>query len=286
MPELPASKRIGPGDTNSVRHTTVFKDGRHTFRISALVSHDDHCKNGHNTFSITADLDRWIANVGDEGRLIHGRWRNEGGGCLHDEIAKHIPALEPYLKWHLTSTDGPMHYIENTLFQAGDKDCWGKRKGEPKQWEYKIKVGNDPVLHTLDRPFVKWLMAEYTAGARIFDAVEVPHKDTPGESYKFAPKYTFKGYRADRCEWYQCPFETLDEAKQWASAINFGMLEFHKIAVAWGEGSEPDLEAARRSAVWPNATLAELRSKDTLEARLPALMAEFKAAVESLRLVY
>lgn len=279
MTELPTSRRFKVG--NEKRHEVFFTEDGRKYRLVATVAHNDDCGNWHNTFSVTGVLYRLTGIT--TGRT---RWVEEVGACMHDEIAKRIPHLAPYLKWHLCSTDGPLHYLANTLFHAGDTDCWGKRKGEARQWEIKIKVGNDPVLHSLGSRFVEWLRAEYSAGARIFSTVEVPHKDKSGEGYRFAPKYTFKGYLDDRCEWYQCPFETLDEAKQWESAINFGMLEFQKIPTAWGEGSEPNLEAARKCAIWPEATLEQLQSRGALEDRLPRLMEEFKKAVEELGLVY
>lgn len=40
-------------------------------------------------------------------------------GCIHKEITKYFPRLAKYIKWHLMSTDGPLHYIENSLFWAG-----------------------------------------------------------------------------------------------------------------------------------------------------------------------
>ncbi len=52
------------------------------------------------------------------------------------------------------------------------------------------------------------------------------------------------------------------------------------------EGKEPDLEAARNSAIWPDATLKQLQDKSALEARLPALRLEFKEMVESLGFTY
>lgn len=124
--------------------------------IKAFAQYDDACGNGHRTFSITADI------YGAESR------REIAGGCCHDEIAEHFSNLAPLIKWHLCSTDGPMHYIANTVYHA--------------------KSG--------------------------------------------------------------------------------------------------DINAARRSAIWPDATLEQLRSKAALEARLPALLEEFKAAVESLGFTY
>jgi hypothetical protein len=56
-----------------------------------------------------------------------------------------------------------------------------------------------------------------------------------------------------------------------------------------GEGKERQLDAARSSAVWPEATDEELTApglKERLEARLPQLMKEFQEAIESLGFVY
>lgn len=58
-----------------------------------------------------------------------------------------------------------------------------------------------------------------------------------------------------------------------------------------GEGKARDLDAARRCAIWPEATDAELsvepeELKAALLARLPSLLAEFRAAVESLGFVF
>lgn len=73
-------------------------------RLSVEMRFDDECKNGHERFSITASLT-------DKGHWI-------AGGCLHDEIAETFPELAPLIKWHLCSTDGPLHYIANTLYHV------------------------------------------------------------------------------------------------------------------------------------------------------------------------
>jgi hypothetical protein len=95
------------------------------WRIVAEVRHDDECGNGHNTFSVTGTI--YLCDI--RGNPV----RDDVGGCLHEEIAKHFPELAPFIKWHLTSTDGPMHYIANAIYHAGDRDCWGLRKGEFRQ---------------------------------------------------------------------------------------------------------------------------------------------------------
>ena len=68
--------------------------------ITATVRFDDQCGNGHNTFSIT-------------GSTTDGQ-----GGCIHDLVAVHFPELPPFIKWHLTNTDGPMHYVANTVYHV------------------------------------------------------------------------------------------------------------------------------------------------------------------------
>lgn len=112
--ELPASTL-----TKSQRHKygpKVFTEHGESFRITAEVRHDDQCGNGHNSFAITAEIYQ---------KDGHGRWVDYSGGCCHDEIAKHFPELAPFIKWHLTSADGPMHYPGNVTYLAGERDCWG-----------------------------------------------------------------------------------------------------------------------------------------------------------------
>lgn len=73
-------------------------------KLIVKLRFDDRCKNGHCTFSITGELyenDRW-----------------ECGGCIHDNIERLAPQFSRYIKWHLCSTDGPLHYIANTTYWA------------------------------------------------------------------------------------------------------------------------------------------------------------------------
>lgn len=146
------------------------------------LRYDDDCKNGHNSFSITADIFE-PGGSRNEPSIQHKsgrRLRLTSCGCQHDEILKHATKYAPFIKWHLTSSDGPMYYIENT-----------------KYW------------------------AEIATGAR--KAEQSPEKAA---------------------------------------------------------------EYARSTAVWPDATLGQLLDKDAMLARLPALMADFKAAIESLGFTY
>lgn len=201
-----------------------WQDGGHRYRMTATVRHDDQCGNGHNTFAITAEITE------DNREFI--------AGCCHEEIAKRIPELAPLIKWHLTSTDGPMHMIANTVYHASDRDCWGLRKGELQQ-------------HTSRGPHQNGGVA----GVPQWELEAPEHKQI---------------YAAEK----PAPV-TLD----WKPS---GMT---------GKGKERNLDAARHCAVWPEATDAELLQepealKAALIARMPQLMLDFKAAVESLGFVY
>jgi len=201
----------------------VYRDGSDTLRIIANVRYDDECGNGHNTFSITADIQRKGNNK---------QWYEDSGGCCHDEVAKHFPELAPLIKWHLCGSDGPLHYVANTVYFAGNKDHNGLRKGEEKQ----IRNGKTDLLC--------WEAVKSEDLKRIVDSNTKP-EDTATIEY-----------------------------------------------VPWcrvGEGKERELDHARSSAIWPDATDEELTApglKERLEARLPALIAEFQEAVESLGFVW
>lgn len=182
-----------------------YTEGRNKYAITAEVRFDDNCNNRHESFSITAD--------------IRENGREYMGGCCHDEIAQHFPEFAPLIKWHLTSTDGPMHYIANTMYHAlehGATHAWVYYEGE----------------HALDPLGLSDKKGErlcgYLKSAQALKAEGVP------------------GYRI---QWDNKTVKT----------ANF--------------------DYARSAAIWPDATIEQLRDKAALEARLPQLLADFKAAM-------
>jgi len=170
--------------------------------ITCIVQYDDRRGNGHNTFSIT-------------GRTkICGR--QDKSGCIHKEIVKHFPEFAHLIKWHLVSSEGPLYYIENTLYHAKE-----------------------------NRPTKAW----------------VHYKD---EDHPLIPT--------------ACKYCDMGEAEAFLSAFP------DKIRIEPDESTakKADIAAARRCAVWPEATLEQLRDKEQLLARLPVLMADFQKDIEAL----
>ena len=221
--ELPESKLH---TSSNVKTFGPFANGKETVKVK--VRYDDTCKNGHNSFGITAD--------------IYERGRDVGGGCCHDLIVKLMPEIEPLIKWHLTSTDGPMHYVANSKYMASDRDHNGLLKGEYRSFIYKVMAGGEELYRSrVFYSFRNWL-----------------HRD-----------------------------EARDDAEKFMACIK-PELKPEIVEVGYGEpseGKEPDLEAARRAAVWPEAELEDF-TEEKLLARLPALMREFKRDIENLGFEY
>lgn len=255
------------------------------------VSWGDSCGNGHNSLGVTADL------YGKHARLV-------SFGCLHDEILSAVrrglipQEVGDLIPFHLCSSDGPMHYLANVRYHAGDRDCWKKRKGEPCGWDDFAVVANSPIKHKLDssmKECIEKLMA-MDSGAEAF-VVDVAHKSSPGETYKFAPKWTILIGDEEPPQWHECPFDLYDEANQWMEACLGGLVKLERVATKWAEGKERDLKAARFSACgdWPEdhpLYLSDAQLCDdeglqaTLEARLPLVIAEMRKRIEAVGLVW
>lgn len=207
--------------------------------VIAEVRWDDQCGNGYNTFAVTGSV------YGPHGHVINGTAKTSDGtllfmescGCVHEDIAAHIPELAPMIRWHLFDPFGPMHYVANTVYLAGDRDCWGMKKGEFQQHTSRGQQNNGVA------GVPNWVL-------------ELPEVRDMYAAEKPAPV---------TLEW--------------------------KPYGRTGEGKERELDAARHTAVWPDATDEELSAdpetlKAALLARLPKLLAEFRAAVESLGFNY
>lgn len=229
---------------------------------------DDNCHNGHNTFGITAH----IYHPG----CRSGNW--DACGCMHDEITEYFPELAHLIQWHGTTTEGPLHYIANTLYLAGDRDCHGKRKGDVLSSQPAVVFESVPVRHLIDTKFAAFLRARIGTGE--FQVVAVPHKDT--SSYAFDPYYTLVGHDV---AWHSCPFKTRAEADDFCAALNTCTATVVDVPTSYSKGKERELDAARRVANWSEATDEQLalppeQLRELLEARLPGLLDGFRDAME------
>jgi hypothetical protein len=189
----------------------------------------------------------------------------------HEDFEKIFPEYAHLTKYHLISTKEPMHYVANAMYHASDKDHWGKRKGEEHRQKTMIRFNDVPVLiEKYSESFIKFLQEQ--SSFENLSIEKIDHVNDRNDNYKFEPKFTFAGFAN---KWHECPFDNLDEAQRFKQALVGCKTEFIKICVSWGEGKEPDLKAARASAVWPDADLSDF-TPEKLKEHLVVLMENFK----------
>lgn len=225
-------------------------------RLVVQIRHDDELLNGHPSFAIT-------------GTIYSRLGRDVGGGCCHDLIARVFPELEPLIKWHLCSTDGPMYYIGNTTYLAGNKDCHGLYKGE-RLYRNELPARNDQHRQQLDR--------------KVTHGLDIPAHYEFHEEYRRADPGMEDDDDADR-RW--LPISMMDPNTDIEGFETKAMHPIHRI----GKGKDRELDAARRCAIWPEATDSQLcvpenELKQALMDRLPALLKEFRADIESIGFDY
>lgn len=266
-------------DSKLVEHQTkaiikrFTKNGK-KYELQVKIKWDDECGNGHNSFSITGNLYDCKNNRKNEIR----------GGCIHDDIVKHCPELKKYIKWHLASSEEPsLYYLTNTIYHASDKDCWGFKKGQPSAWSQFIKFKDFPITFEKSKEFLESLKMQET-----YNIVEVKGEKS-SSGYQYPSKYTFDCYA--NILWHECPFDNIREAEEFKTALETKEWEIIEQPIAWSQGKERDLNAARRCALWPDATDEELMlPEDELRAklleRMPTLMQELKHDVEELGFVW
>lgn len=237
--------------------------------ITCTIRYDDECNNGHNTFSIIGNIKRVGARDWD------------CGGCIHEEIEKYFPEFKHLIKWHLVSSDGPMHYIANTAYWAKDRKYMNLPIGHPVQFKKSLKFDNIPLTFNFKESFLNFI-----SNIKNWDDVkiiELQHKQEK-EGYQYKPKYTFEGIGSN--EWYQGEFDTIQKANEWLEMFKTFDFEIIETPIKWNEAKEPNIENARSSAIWENATLEQLQSEKALKARLPRLMKKFRKDIEAIGFIY
>lgn len=86
---------------------------RYMFRLRVVGGLNHLRGNDRPYFSITADLDRRPKRG--------GRWTEDAGGCLHDDIERMFPGrFSDLIALHLSDDTGaPMHALDNAVYHAG-----------------------------------------------------------------------------------------------------------------------------------------------------------------------
>jgi hypothetical protein len=99
-------KLLAAKEWNKVFYENGYK---HRIKVRAELVHLEG--NSSPYFSITGEVDRQAKN---------NRWMQEKCGCIHDDIIKHFPQLQPLVDVHLSDEDGvPMHAYANAGYWAG-----------------------------------------------------------------------------------------------------------------------------------------------------------------------
>ncbi len=200
-----------------------------------------------------------------------------GSGAL--TLGEYVPELAYLDQYHLMSTEQPMHYVANSVYHASAKDCHGLLKGE-KQYkdEFVLKFEGFPFSFKAKSAGFDACLKQ-TTHWKAWKVQAVEHPPEKNSSYKYSPNYTFINSVGEliTSEWYKCDFRDEDEAQEMFTALQTLKWSYKAVPVLYrvGEGKEPDLDAARRSACWPDAQLEDF-TIEKLEARLPKLMKQFK----------
>ena len=117
MENLPKSTLIKDQKKSFIKE--IFIDGKRGAIILNL-RYDDKCDNNHNTFSITGEIYESTYRPYED-KLTLSSGKNvylSSCGCIHKEIEKYFPDFKHLIKWHGCTSEGPLHYIANTLYHA------------------------------------------------------------------------------------------------------------------------------------------------------------------------
>lgn len=266
----PKSQHLAPQTCELVKE--VANEGvNHRYTLKARWGVD----NGRHTFSIGIEIERAGAYM--------GHWNKVGSSRSPELMAQLWPEHLRALDYHLVSLSGPLHYIANTVYLAGIRDCFGWEPGEQR----KEKETGMP-LWRADTDLLFHVMASATPPAPLelqYEPMRVekpmnwgPNKGIPvGEPQR----------DADGLHLWRIPGTGLPLVR---SLTQPKPLVF-QLKPYLGEGKERDLAAARVCAIWPDATDEELsvpekKLEAALQRRLPKLLWELKAVVESFGMTY
>lgn len=185
----------------------------------------------------------------------------EYSSVLAPEELKELPEVfQKLYRFRGFQYDGPIYYPANTIYHAGERDWQGLLKGEVRQGVTRSGASMWTV-----RVFPK-------PGVSLKDLVDAGliTKNVAENHVKYdIPPFSF----------ITAHVEMVVVGDQPPDLLEIRVVPLNKV----GEGKDRDLDAARVTAYWPEATEEDLTApglKERLEARLPGLIAEFKALME------
>lgn len=133
--------------SNDLRYTATKIVG--SKKIIVKIGLNDECKNGHQDFTITA-------NIYEKDR--NGRYVFSCGGCCHDEILKYFPQFKLFVDLHLSDYSGaPMYAVENGFYHL--------QKSDKQTVLNYLRISEDQyniLIHAEDKDYFKYLL--YTEG--------------------------------------------------------------------------------------------------------------------------
>lgn len=193
---------------------------------------------------------------------------------------EHLRAFQ----FHDCTAAGPVNYIKNTLYYAGVRDCFGTEPGVQRRastgqllWFFENAEKLDTVASDVKPPPFRW---EWEP--RLVDREELwgPNKGIPagGMQRDEQGNHIWRLPGASR----RAP-EIRSKTKPEALVFEYQPM--------LGVGKAREFDEARRCAIWPDATDAELsvpaeQLTAALEARLPKLQRDLKALIESYGMTY
>lgn len=218
----------------------------------------------------------------------YGRWEAISGGGLWPGCSS-MPVLRAYwpqfehaVMFSGCSSKGPLHYLDNTVYLAGTRDCFG---GEPGV-QRRNRAGD--LLWVVDEPGVCSQVASSEQPADLVWCYEpmLVEKEMDWGPNKGLP-IGAKQLDADGNHLWRMPSGTLPlvRSKEAPEPLVFAYKPL------LGKGKARELDQARRSAIWYDATdeqlsVPEAELRQALQDRLPALIWQLKAIVESFGMEY
>lgn len=234
------------------------------------IRYDDEYGNGYNIFAIDIEVEV----------KERGQWVWDSSGRDISLFRKAFPKYAKYLKWHGMSPKGPSAYVANSMYHAGMKDHYGKLKGEPYIQEKVAYINDVPIPVPVNNYLARFLNHALNDKPESVD-LTIKEVLTMTKHRDLRSYYTTTSWPIEQSQSYQAPFSSLQEAQEWVNTLQTCTVRLTSRPVSFHLGKEPDLEAARRVAIWPEAELEDF-TEENLKARLPGLIEAFRKDIEEL----